>query len=157
MTATVPQTVLIGTFPNRARAEQYVEELRRAGFRDDQIGVVTPGDEHKHTEAGETALAGALTGGTMGALAGMALVAVGLVPGVAPVLAGGLLVGSLGGAAAGATAGGVLGALIGPGMPEEEAREYEGHLRAGRTLVAVQAPARCGEALTILRRHEEHP
>jgi hypothetical protein len=95
MNATAPQTVLIGTFPNRARAEEYVEELRRAGFRDNEIGIVTPGDEAKHTEAGETALAGALTGGTMGALAGMALVAVGLVPGVAPVLAGGLLAGGL--------------------------------------------------------------
>jgi hypothetical protein len=50
-----------------------------------------------------------------------------------------------------------MGALLGLGIPEEEARQYEGHLRAGRTLVAVQAPARCGEALAILRRHEDHP
>src|SRR5215471_10344396 len=69
MTTTEPQTVLIGTFPDRARAEHFVEELRRAGFRDDQIGVATPGGEAPSGEAGDAALAGVLTGGTMGALA----------------------------------------------------------------------------------------
>jgi hypothetical protein len=152
MTATEPQTVLIGTFADRARAERFVEALRRAGFRDEQIGVATPGGEAPGSEAGDAALAGALTGGTMGALAGLTLAAAGLLPGVGAVLAGGLLAGSLGGAAVGATAGGLLAGLIALGLPEEQARHYEGQLKAGRTLVAVKAPARAAEALAILRR-----
>src|SRR5258707_14752782 len=107
MTATEPQTVLIGTFADRARAQHFIEEVRGAGFRDDQIGVATPGTGEAAHAVGEGALAGALTGGTMGVLAGVALAAAGLLPGVGPVLAGGLLAGSLGGAAVGAAAGGL--------------------------------------------------
>ena len=154
MTETEPQTVLIGTFPDRARAQHFVEELRRAGFREDQIGVATPGEEKPTSEASNAALAGALTGGTMGVLAGVALAAAGLLPGVGPVLAGGLLLGSLEGAAVGAATGGLLGGLLSLGIPEEQARRYEGHLLAGRTLVAVKAFARCPEALEILHRCE---
>src|SRR3954454_21859314 len=56
-------TVLIGVFPDRARAEQYVAELRRAGFTDDQYGVLSPGEEPAHASAVEQdAAAGALTG-----------------------------------------------------------------------------------------------
>jgi hypothetical protein len=93
----------------------------------------------------------------LGAVAG--LVATGLIPGIGPVFATGLLVGVLGGAAAGAAAGGVLGTLIGLGIPEEKARHYEQEFLAGRTLVAVQAEGRGGEALVILRRCQaaRHP
>jgi hypothetical protein len=153
MATTEPQTLLIGSFPGRAAAEGFVDDLRRAGFKDDQLGVVTPHVEPGHVDVGDGALAGALTGGTMGVLAGLALAAAGLLPGVGPVLAGGLLAGSLGGAAVGAATGGLLGALLALGLPEEEARRYEGELRSGRTLVVVKAPGRYGEALAILRRH----
>src|SRR5207247_8222394 len=115
-------TVLIGTFADRARAQHFIEELRRAGFRDDQIGVATPGTEGPAHPVGDGALAGALTGGTMGVLAGIALAAAGLLPGVGPVLAGGLLAGSLGGAAVGATAGGLLGGLTALGLSEGQAQ-----------------------------------
>jgi len=154
-TATEPQTVLIGTFANRARAQHFIEELHRAGFQNEEIGVVTPGIEEPSPAVGDSALAGALTGGTMGVLAGMALAAAGLIPGIGPVLAGGLLAGSLAGGAAGAAAGGLLGALIGLGIPEEHAQHYEEQLRAGRTLVAVKSPTRLGEALSILRRCDD--
>src|SRR5947209_3606354 len=119
MTATSTQTVLIGVFAHRRQAQQYVEELKRAGFRDDEIGVATPGGEEPHLVE-ESAVAGAITGGAMGVFAGMAL-ALGLIPGVGPVLLGGVLASILGGAAVGATAGGMLGALIGMGIPEEYA------------------------------------
>src|SRR5258707_9153060 len=102
MTATEPQTVLIGTFADRARAQHFIEELRRAGFGDDQIGVATPGTEEPAHPVGDSALAGALTGGTMGVLAGVAPAAAGLLPRVGPGLAGGLLAGSLGRGARGA-------------------------------------------------------
>jgi hypothetical protein len=150
MNATAPQTVCIGTFPNRRRAEHFVEELKHAGFHDEEIGVLTPKVEPPADVAEDASLAGALTGGTMGAFAGLALVA-GLVPGVGPMLAGGLLAGSLGGAALGS----VLGGLLAHGLTEEEAREHEGQLRAGRSLVVVQAMGRTAEALAILRQSEE--
>jgi hypothetical protein len=149
MITTESQTVLIGVFPDRGRAQRFVTDLKQAGFRDDQIGLVTPQAEKAPDTAEETAVAGALSGGAVGGLAGLALATV-LLPGLGTVLAGGLLTAVLGGAAVGATAGGVLGALIGLGLSEEEARASEEHLRAGRTLVVVKAPGRYPEAFAIL-------
>src|SRR2546421_11896866 len=114
MTASEPQTVLIGSFADRARAQHFIEELRRAGFREDQIGVATPGAEEPAHPVGDSALAGALTGGTMGVLAGIALAAAGLLPGVGPVLAGGLVARPLGGGAGGGPACGLLGGPVAP-------------------------------------------
>jgi hypothetical protein len=141
-------TAVIATFADRRQADHYVGELRRAGFRDGEIGVLAPGDGQ--TQAEEGAAAGALAGGALGACAGA--VATGLIPGVGPVLAAGLLAGVLGGAAVGAAAGGVVGALAGLGVPEEDARRCEREFLAGRTVVVVQALARGAEALEILRR-----
>src|SRR2546421_9163804 len=109
MTASEPQTVLIGSFADRARAQHFIEELRRAGFGDDQIGVATPGAEEPTHPVGDSALAGALTGGTMGVLAGGAPAAAGLLPGGGPGLAGGPLAGTLGGAGRGAAPRGLVG------------------------------------------------
>jgi outer membrane lipoprotein SlyB len=89
---------------------------------------------------------GALTGGAVGALAGAATA--GLVPGLAPVIGASLLAAISGGA----TAGGLVGALIGLGISEEEAREHEGAIHAGRTVVVVQPGDRFGDAIDILRR-----
>jgi hypothetical protein len=146
-------TAVIATFADRQRAEHYIQELRRAGFKDNEIGVMAPHAEATGSKAEEGAAVGALTGGTLGAFAGA--VATGLIPGLGPVLAAGLLAGVLGGAAAGATAGGILGALIGLGIPEEEARRYEEEFLAGRTLVVAQAIGRGGEALAILHRCQD--
>lgn len=145
-------TAVIATFADRRWADRFVEELRRAGFRSEEIGVLTPGQERPEDHVEEGAAAGAVAGGAVGAFAGA--VATGLIPGVGPVIAAGLLAGTLGGAAAGVAAGGTVGALIGMGIPEAEARRYEGEFQAGRTLVVVQAPGRNAEALTILRRCE---
>lgn len=145
-------SALIATFANRSKAERFVSELKRAGFKDDEIGMLSP---HDHNEAiEEDAVAGAITGGALGAFAGA--MAIGLIPGIGPVIAAGILTGVLGGAAAGATAGGLLGALIGLGVPEDQAHRYEEEFLAGRTLVVVQALARGGEALDVLRRCDEH-
>ncbi|MBY0525416.1 MAG: general stress protein [Gemmataceae bacterium] len=138
-------SALIATFADCQQAEHYVEELRNAGFKGDEIGVLSPHDTHEDVE--DQAVAGAITGGMFGALAGA--VALGLIPGIGPVLAAGSLVGA---AAAGAATGGLLGTLIGLGIPEERARRYEEEFLAGRTLVVVQALGRGGEALSILRR-----
>ncbi len=142
---------VIATFADRAHANHFVAELKRAGFRDDEIEVVAPRGKPS-TEVEEDAMAGAISGGMVGAAAGV--VAATLLPVLAPVAAAGLLAGALGGAAAGASAGGLLGALVGLGLPEDQARRHEQEVLTGRTLVAVQAIGRGGEAIVILRRCE---
>lgn len=145
-------SALITTFANRKDAERFVTELKRSGFKDAEIGMLSPHD--KADEIEDDALAGAITGGAVGAAAGA--VAAGLIPGIGPVIAAGLLTSLLGGAAAGAAAGGIVGALVGLGIPEDEAQKYQEEFLHGRTLVVVQAVARGGEALGILRRCQQN-
>ena len=142
-------TALIATFADRRSADRFVAELKRAGFQDEEIGLVALHDEQP-SHVGGGAAAGALGGGALGACAGA--LATGLIPGIGPAIAGGLLIGIVGGAATGAAAGGVLGALIGLGVPEDEARQYHEEFLAGRTVVVVQAISRGGDALLILDR-----
>jgi hypothetical protein len=144
-----PQTTaLIATFRDREMADHYVGDLKRAGFQDEEIGMIGSHEEQLG-KVEEGSVAGAISGGAVGAMAGAA--ATGLIPGVGPVIAGGILTGVLGGAAVGATAGGVLGGLIGLGVPKDEAEKYAEEFLDGRTLVAVQAVGRGGEAMEILR------
>jgi hypothetical protein len=148
-----PQTTaLITTFRDRKQADRFVGELKRAGFQDEEIGLIAP---HKDGlgPVEEGTMVGALGGGAVGAVAGAA--ATGLIPGVGPVIAAGLLTGVLGGAFAGATTGGVLGALVGLGVPEDEAEKRHEEFLDGRTLVVVQALGRGGEAVGILDRCRE--
>jgi len=154
MATSLETTAVIATFQDRDLADCYVHELKKAGFKDDEIGVISPHQDDTETLAEEGAAAGAVTGGVVGAVAGA--VVTGLIPGIGPVIAAGLLTGVLGGAAAGAAAGGLVGALIGLGIPEEEARRYEQEFLAGRTLVVVQAIGRGGEAMGLLNRCRTH-
>ena len=159
--ATNTRQTIVGVFENRADAERAVDQLHQAGFRDDQIGFATQGGETDAGgrtiaeggtgEAGEGAAKGAVSGGIIGGILGA--LATGLIPGIGPVIAGGLLAGILGGAAVGAATGGIFGALVGSmGVPEEEARYYEGEFKSGRTLVTVKADGRYDEAYAILQR-----
>ena len=119
MATNAERPALVRVFADRADAERAVDELRRAGFRDEQIGFARR-DDRKHepeggtaiprgkeAEAGEGMTTGALTGSVVGGLIGAAVA--GLIPGIGPVLAGGILASALGGAAVGAGAGGLLG------------------------------------------------
>src|SRR5207248_5845370 len=76
-----------------------------------------------------------------------------IIPGFGPAIAGGILTATIGGVVIGAAAGGLFGALIGLGVPEEEARYYEGEFQSGRTLVTVKADGRQQEAYNILHRN----
>jgi uncharacterized protein (TIGR02271 family) len=156
---TNPRTTVVGAFERRADAERAVEELQRAGFRDDQIGFATRGGdaapgsttiEETGSHAGSGAASGLLTGGVIGGILGA--LAAGLIPGIGPVIAGGILSGVVGGAAVGAAAGGLLGALAGMGVPEEEAHHYNREFEAGRTIVTVRAGDRYDEARAIMQR-----
>jgi uncharacterized protein (TIGR02271 family) len=153
--ATTERTTVVGAFDNRQDAEKAVEELHRAGFRDDQIGFATRGAEsdigEPESKAGEGAAGGLLTGGVIGGILGA--LAAGLIPGIGPVIAGGILAGVLGGAAVGAAAGGLIGALMGMGVPEEEASYYNREFESGRTIVTVKADGRYDEARAILQRY----
>jgi hypothetical protein len=154
----VRHNTVVGVFDDRRAAQQAIAELRQVGFRDDQIGVVArdEGPTGVNTETGsrweEGAATGIAAGAGIGALWGLGIVA-GVLPAIGPAIAGGVLASVLASAAGGAAVAGVLGALVGLGIPEEEAKFYEGEFHAGRTLVTVQAPGRYEEAREILHKH----
>ncbi len=152
------QFSVVGAFVQREKADSALDELRQAGFGDEQLGIaqrgettaaaVTPGEKKSRLE--DLAAAGAAAGGTLGAVAGA--VASGMIPGIGQVIAAGALAGILGGTAVGAAAGGMIGALIGLGIPEDDARYYDREFTAGRTIVAIRAGRRSAEAAEVLRR-----
>lgn len=144
---------VIGTVQTKAQADAVVTQLRNAGFANNDISVLFPDSDgehviksgidskpHQDTKASDGALAGigsgGMVGGSLGLLAGIGLLAI---PGLGPFIAAGPIVATLSGIAAGATVGGVTGALIGLGIPEDQARQYETHVRTGGALIAVHA------------------
>jgi len=157
-------TTAVGVFQDRQQAQQAVNELRRAGFREDQIGVAAR-DGHpvegakdvqgKGSKAAVGAATGVAAGAGVGALWGIGIIA-GLLPAIGPAIAGGTLATILSSAAAGAAAAGLAGALIGLGLPEEEAKYYESEFNAGRIVVTVRAEDRYDEAARILQRFHGH-
>jgi hypothetical protein len=88
------------------------------------------------TGATSGAVLGGLTGGILGWVVGIGALAI---PGIGPIIAAGALATTLGGAAIGALAGGLLGALVSMGVPEDDAKGYEDHVRHGRILLTVAA------------------
>ena len=126
-----------------AEAQRAVNELKAAGFTDDQIGVAsrdregTFEEQNEETMAEEGAVAGAATGLGAGALWGLGIVA-GALPAIGPVIAGGALAAVAASAAGAAAAGGLVGALVGWGIPEEEANYYHSEFESGRTIVTRQ-------------------
>lgn len=136
-----------GIAKTRAQAESIIEQLRASGFRGDDISVLFPDTagtrdfaHEKNTKAPEGATTGGIAGMGAGAVLGY-LVGIGTlaIPGLGPFIAAGPLMAALGGAAVGGATGGLVGALIGLGMPEYEAKLYEGRIRSGNILVSVHA------------------
>jgi hypothetical protein len=127
------------------QAESIVAKLQASGFSTSDISVLFPDKQgtrdfahEKNTKAPEGATTGGLAGmgvgGTLGLLAGIGALAI---PGVGPFIAAGPIMGALSGAALGGATGGLVGALIGLGIPELEAKQYEGKVRAGNILISV--------------------
>jgi hypothetical protein len=154
-------TTQVGVFHTREGAESAVSDLKAAGYRDDQIGLVAKdergetvrmsGSGAEETNAGEGAAIGAAAGAGVMALSSLA-VSFGVIPVIGPILAVGPLAAALISAAGGAAVGGVTGALIGWGIPEEDAKYYEGEVQAGRYLLTVE----CGygdDARDVIKRH----
>lgn len=127
------------------QAGTIVDELRVAGFSNDDISVLYPDKGGSHDlghEGSSKAPEGAATGvgvggavgGTLGLLAGIGMLAI---PGIGPFIAAGPIMAALGGAAIGATVGGISGTLVGLGIPEYEAKQYEGKIKEGKILISV--------------------
>ena len=124
-----------------------VDQLKAAGFSNNDISVLFPDKtgtkdfaHEQHTKAPEGAATGAGTGGVVGGALGW-LVGIGAlaIPGLGPFIAAGPIMAALSGAAAGAALGGLTGALIGMGIPEYEAKRYEGKVKDGNMLISVHA------------------
>jgi hypothetical protein len=150
----------VGVFETRAAADRAVADLKAAGYRDDQIGMVAKDARGKtvrtdgagETNAEEGAAIGAVAGAAGGALVGAGIVA-GVIPVIGPVLALGTLGTILVNAAGGAAAAGIVGALVGWGIPEEDAKYYESEVQAGRYLVTVDRGTRSDDPRAVFTRH----
>jgi hypothetical protein len=138
---------VFGIYASPAEAERAVNALVNDGFPSQDVSVLMPDTEstrafahRKETKAPEGATAGATAGGIVGGTLGV-LVALGslAIPGVGPLIAAGPLVAGLAGVGAGGAVGGLLGALVGAGIPEYEARRYEGRVKDGGVLLSVHA------------------
>ena len=136
---------VFGLFSSSAAAERGVEALLNAGFSNNAISVLMQDSQstkdfahEKHTKAPEGTTTGAATGGvvggTLGLLAGIGMLAI---PGIGPFIAAGPIMGALAGIGVGGTVGGLIGALVGVGIPEYEAKRYEGHIKNGGVLLSV--------------------
>ena len=130
---------------NQDQAERVVGELRDAGFPSDHISALFPDKQgtkdfahEQNTKAPEGAATGAGVGGALGGTLGW-LVGIGslAIPGVGPFIAAGPILAALSGAAVGAAVGGLTGALVGMGIPEYEAKQYEGKIKGGNILISV--------------------
>src|SRR6202521_4960447 len=136
---------VFGIYPSQASVESGVDALKAAGFSNNDISALFPQNagtkdfaHEKSTKAPEGAStgagAGALLGGGLGWLVGIGALAI---PGLGPFIAAGPIMAALAGAGVGGAVGGVTGALVGLGIPEYEAKRYEGRLQKGGILVSV--------------------
>jgi hypothetical protein len=138
-------TAVFGIYKSVEQAERAVDHIMGAGFSNNDISVLLPDirsskefAHEKNTKAPEGTTTGVTTGGvvggTLGLLAGIGALAI---PGVGPFIAAGPIMAALAGLGAGAAVGGLIGALVGMGIPEYEAKRYEGRVKAGGVLLSV--------------------
>jgi hypothetical protein len=138
-------TAVYGLYKNRSNVEEAVGALKAGGFRNTDISVLFPDNQgskdfaiEKETKAPEGAVtgggSGAVVGGALGWLAGVGLLAI---PGIGPFVAAGPIMAMLAGVGVGGTVGTIVGALVGMGMPEYEAKRYEGRIKEGGILLSV--------------------
>lgn len=136
---------VFGIAQTEAQAVVIAENLKAAGFTANDVSVLFPDKQgskdfahEQHTKAPEGATAGAsggaILGGALGWLVGIGALAI---PGLGPFIAAGPIMAALAGAAGGAAVGGLTGALVGMGIPEYEAKRYEGKIKDGNILMSV--------------------
>jgi hypothetical protein len=146
---------VFGIYKTAAQAEHAVDALVLDQFSNSDVSVLLPDNQttkdfahEKHTKAPEGTTtgvaAGGTIGGTLGLLAGIGALAI---PGVGPFIAAGPIMGALAGLGVGGAVGGLVGALVGMGIPEFEAKRYEGRVKQGGILLSVH----CDTAADIAR------
>jgi ActD protein len=156
------KTAVFGIYSTAAAAEHAVDTLTKSGFPISDISLLVPetlGSREMGTEkaskapegAAVGATGGAVLGGTLGLLAGIGALAI---PGVGPFIAAGPIMATLAGLGVGGAVGGLTGSLIGAGIPEFEAKRYEGRLQKGGILLSVHCDtsAEIDQAKEILER-----
>src|SRR5437899_4051335 len=151
-------TAVFGIYRDRLHAEQAVDALRAAGFRNSDVSVLLPDNvgtkdfaHEKSTKAPEGTATGATSGGVVGgALGWLAGIGALAIPGVGPFIAAGPIMGALAGVGVGGAVGGLIGALVGMGIPEYEAKRYEGRVKNGGVLLSVH----CDTSAQITRAKE---
>jgi len=140
-------TAVFGIYTNRSSVDSAVETLKAGGFSNNDVSALFPENQgtkdfahEKSTKAPEGASTGAgtgaLLGGGLGWLVGIGALAI---PGLGPFIAAGPIVAALAGAGVGGAVGGLTGALIGMGIPEYEAKRYEGRVKDGGILLSVHS------------------
>src|SRR5450755_3523631 len=134
-------TAVFGIYKNSGQAESAVDRIVAAGFSHNDISVLLPDIKtsrefahEKNTKAPEGTTTGGVIGGTLGLLAGIGVLAI---PGLGPFIAAGPIMASLAGLGVGGAVGGLIGALVGMGIPEYEAKRYEGRVKGGGILLSV--------------------
>lgn len=162
-------TTVTGVFRTQREAEAAVKQLRKQGFGDNEISIITKDTARsgqssqnrgrdRDMELGEVggedvsqgAAWGGAAGGAAGLLAGLGALSI---PGIGPILAAGPLAGALTGMAAG----GLGGALIDYGIPENEGRRYEEDIKKGEVLVAIKSSeTKVADAARIFRENGAH-
>lgn len=136
---------VFGIYTSSDIAENAVDQLLAAGFSNSDISALLPDNDstrafahEKNTKAPEGVTtgvtAGGIIGGALGALAGVGALAI---PGIGPLIAAGPIVAALAGVGSGGIVGGIVGALVGMGIPEYEAKRFEGAVRNGGVLVSI--------------------
>jgi hypothetical protein len=150
------KVAVFGIYSTRTAVENAADTLVQAGFPVSDISVLLPESlggakvmaTEKTSKAPEGAATGGTTGGviggTLGILAGIGLIAI---PGLGPFIAAGPIMAGLAGLGVGGAVGGLTGALIGAGIPEYEAKRFEGRLQKGGILLSVH----CGTSEEIKR------
>jgi hypothetical protein len=139
------KTAVFGIYSSVSSADTATDTLIRSGFLPADISALLPENlgsrqigTEKATKAPEGAAAGAgsgaVLGGALGLLAGIGALAI---PGVGPLIAAGPIMAALAGVGVGGAVGGFTGALIGLGIPEYEAKRYEGRMQKGGVLLSV--------------------
>jgi hypothetical protein len=139
------KTAVFGIYSSREAAERAAEAIVNGGFSPADISMLLPENlgnraigTEKATKAPEGAAAdgstGAVLGGTLGLLAGIGALAI---PLVGPLIAAGPIMATLAGSGVGGAIGGITGALVGLGIPEYEAKQYEGRIQKGGILLSV--------------------
>ena len=147
------EITVVAVFDTASGAERAISELRRQGFSQEEINIVsknrTNGQQNGQYEDDITD--GALTGSTLGGIGGLLIGAGALaIPGIGPIIAAGPIAGAL----SGALAGGIAGGLIDWGIPAEASKRYETSVSQGNILAIIKTEqTKAPQAKSILNQY----